>query len=144
MKDCIECGVRKEFDAYWKNAASNDGYCSKCIDCMKAYLAKRKEAKDKLMPPGWKQKTKDMTAYRHEWAKKNPGYATRKKKEWWDRNKDRLAIKDKVRYAVRTGKLIKLPCIVCGSLEVEAHHPDYSKPLDVIWLCKTHHHEVHK
>ena len=25
----------------------------------------------------------------------------------------------------------------------ERHHPDYSKPLDIIWLCKMHHEEEH-
>ena len=31
----------------------------------------------------------------------------------------------------------------CGKIG-EAHHPDYSKPLDVIWLCSEHHAQVHK
>lgn len=26
---------------------------------------------------------------------------------------------------------------------MEAHHPDYAKPLRVIWLCKVHHENVH-
>ncbi len=45
--------------------------------------------------------------------------------------------------AVKSGSLIKLPCLVCGSTRVEAHHPAYSLPLDVVWLCPEHHHQVH-
>ncbi len=30
-------------------------------------------------------------------------------------------------------------CSDCGETKVEAHHEDYSKPLDVEWLCKKHH-----
>lgn len=26
---------------------------------------------------------------------------------------------------------------------VQCHHKDYSKPLDVIWLCLKHHRELH-
>jgi len=36
-------------------------------------------------------------------------------------------------------KLIKQPCQVCQSNESQMHHPDYNKPLDVIWLCREHH-----
>ena len=43
-----------------------------------------------------------------------------------------------VRNAIRKGELKKQPCIVCGA-EAEAHHPDYTKPLDVDWLCRKHH-----
>jgi len=46
--------------------------------------------------------------------------------------------------AIRRGDLVKQPCEVCGSEEVEGHHDDYSKPLAVRWLCKTHHIEHHK
>lgn len=44
-----------------------------------------------------------------------------------------------VRRALDSGKMIRSPCQVCGEPKTEAHHPDYSKPLDVEWLCKSHH-----
>ncbi len=43
----------------------------------------------------------------------------------------------------RGASMQKEPCSVCGE-EAEMHHPDYAKPLEVVWLCKKHHHEVHK
>jgi hypothetical protein len=42
------------------------------------------------------------------------------------------------------GRLIRQPCEVCGEKKVEAHHDDYDKPLDVRWLCKAHHTDVHR
>lgn len=49
------------------------------------------------------------------------------------------------RYAIRKGYLIRQPCEVCSTeIDVQAHHDDYSKPLDVRWLCRKHHREHHK
>lgn len=45
---------------------------------------------------------------------------------------------------IKRGKIIKQPCKICGDLNVQAHHNDYSKPLEVQWLCPTHHIEEHK
>lgn len=45
---------------------------------------------------------------------------------------------------IRLGLLIKQPCEICGAEKVDAHHDDYSKPLDVRWLCRFHHAEHHK
>lgn len=47
--------------------------------------------------------------------------------------------------AISCGWLVKQPCEVCGTDEnVEAHHDDYMRPLDVRWLCKIHHAEHHR
>jgi hypothetical protein len=54
------------------------------------------------------------------------------------------AARDVTRYAIKMGVIVKTPCIVCGCVEVEAHHDDYSKPLEVIFLCKKHHRELHR
>ena len=49
-----------------------------------------------------------------------------------------------VREALRSGKLVKGPCTVCGTTaNIHGHHADYSRPLDVTWLCGRHHREVH-
>lgn len=39
---------------------------------------------------------------------------------------------------LKRGKIIRQPCRDCGA-EAQMHHPDYSKPLEVIWLCREHH-----
>jgi len=42
-------------------------------------------------------------------------------------------------HAIRDGKIEKFPCSVCGNIASEGHHEDYTKPLEVIWLCRKHH-----
>lgn len=44
--------------------------------------------------------------------------------------------------AIRVGRLIRQPCQVCGEANSEAHHENYSKALDVVWLCRPHHMEA--
>lgn len=47
-------------------------------------------------------------------------------------------------HAVKEGRLVRQPCEVCGSArQVQAHHDDYSKPLDVHWFCQGHHKAHH-
>ena len=43
---------------------------------------------------------------------------------------------------IKRGKVQRGPCEVCGG-KAEAHHTDYSKPLDVRWLCRDHHPDEH-
>jgi hypothetical protein len=49
-----------------------------------------------------------------------------------------------VQSAIYHGTLVRRPCEVCGGRrDIEAHHEDYSKPLDVRWLCRSHHKRLH-
>lgn len=43
----------------------------------------------------------------------------------------------------RRGHLTPRPCQICGSSEVEMHHPDYSTPLRVEWMCRECHLDHH-
>lgn len=45
--------------------------------------------------------------------------------------------------AVISGKIVRLPCFVCGEEKTEGHHPNYDAPTEVIWLCDKHHKETH-
>lgn len=44
-----------------------------------------------------------------------------------------------VSLAIRRGDLVRQPCEVCGNPRVDGHHDDYSQPLKVRWLCRSHH-----
>jgi hypothetical protein len=61
-----------------------------------------------------------------------------------------VLLRERARYAARKaiddGVLIKPDrCSACQSGGwIEGHHPDYSKPLDVLWLCRRCHKQFHK
>ncbi len=64
-----------------------------------------------------------------------------KPKEWI---RTQMAATSKVAKAIKSGALVRQPCEVCGAEKVDAHHDDYSKPLDVRWLCRKHHLHHHR
>ena len=65
-------------------------------------------------------------------------------KRYGQNNPDKRAAQTEVSNAIRSGRLKKEACEVCNITgNVEAHHPDYSKPLDVKWLCVRHHNDEH-
>jgi hypothetical protein len=57
--------------------------------------------------------------------------------------KKERAARTAVYRAIQKKLLIPLPCLICGN-NSEAHHANYDRPLDVVWLCTKHHKETHK
>lgn len=83
-------------------------------------------------------------------AEKNPnwlGGVSNDNMRYRRRQTEREPIQDAARRlvqrAVKRGTMTRLPCEVCGETKSEGHHDDYSKPLDVRWLCRKHHTEHH-
>lgn len=67
------------------------------------------------------------------------------RKRYADPEKRRLhQVRSLTRHAIARGDLLRQPCEVCGAEQVEAHHDDYSRPLEVRWLCPVHHREHHQ
>jgi hypothetical protein len=61
-----------------------------------------------------------------------------------ERYPEKVKAREKVSKALKSGKIEKKPCKKCGyDKEVFAHHKDYSKPLDIEWLCRKCHRKEH-
>ena len=60
-------------------------------------------------------------------------------KDWPEAHRCR----SKLRSALLTNKIKKEPCKICGNPNIVGHHEDYSKPYDVIWVCRKHHYQIH-
>ena len=58
-------------------------------------------------------------------------------------NKEKLDAHQEVHKQIKKGVLIRQPCGECGIEKAHAHHFDYSKPLQVEWLCASHHKLAH-
>lgn len=74
----------------------------------------------------------------------------RRSLEYYYRHKDRVRCRQKTKQAIQKGILTKPPfCENYDNSEscsdkIVAHHPDYSKPLKVKWLCEKCHNELHE
>lgn len=71
---------------------------------------------------------------------------SRSRKRWRENENFRRkhSIRTRVNSLLQKGKIKRMPCEVCGAEKTEAHHCDYNKPLEIMWLCAEHHREWHK
>src|SRR6185437_11420837 len=62
------------------------------------------------------------------------------RERWTSYSTERRAATNKVAVSILNGRLVRQPCEVFGfKRHVVAHHDDYAKPLEVRWLCRSHH-----
>ena len=134
---------QKEYQIeYYKLQKNNDEYKERC----KKY---RENNKEKIRDYG---KTEESKKYHREYQRKNN--KTRKYKEkhkkyfsdYYKKPENRIKQLCRLRTSlmVKKGEIIILLCQICGELKVEAHHDNYNKPTNVMWLCVKHHKELHR
>ena len=107
--------------------------------CLK-HCEEKVERHRKDRPSGFRMVCRSCDNERSRRCSRNPAA----KRAWDQRNKDKRYAHHAVERAIRGGDLEKSPCAECGATNVQAHHADYSKPLDVIWLCPPCHGSLHR
>ncbi len=117
MKVCSTCRQTKDESEFFRDKSKKDGLKYQCKACTNKVHMK------------WKANNWDKIC----------GYA----RSYRERYPEKYIAHCIVRYAVSIGFLKKEPCH-CGEIIVDAHHEDYSKPLEVEWLCRLHHAGKHK
>lgn len=109
----------------------------------------RRKNKEQLRLKAKIRRIKNPEPYRQrraQWVLANPEKVQESQRRYYLKRK--LKETQRVRMitgnAIKSGELIRQPCQYCNDLKVEAHHNDYSKPLEVQWLCPKHHKAWHR
>jgi len=146
-KTCFKCHVEKPVTDFYVHPQMGDGRLNKCKECTKIdvrknYIANidyyRAYEDSRMYEP-------HRVAARKRYVSSEAGKRARRRaaENYWTRNPEKRSAHVATRNAIRDGKLVCMPCEKCGAIKVDAHHDDYSKPLEVRWLCRKHHLEHH-
>jgi len=132
-KICFKCKIEKPLSDFYEHSQMGDGHLGKCKDC-----AKQDAALNRINNPRVREYDRER-AKNPERKKANMENLRKRRRE----DPRKMRAYNNVKRTVRSGKILKLKCIVCGNEQVQGHHEDYDKPLDVIWLCQKHHDARH-
>jgi hypothetical protein len=148
MKTCFKCGTPKDIDDFYRHLGMKDGRLGKCKECCKSDNTANRNEKIEYYRE-YDRERNDLphrVEARVEYQKTTEGHqehvdgATR----WIERNPRKRAAHTLLNNAIRAGKIVKMPCEVCGSPRSQGHHENYDEPLVVVWLCAKHHSARHK
>ena len=129
MKTCFKCNQSKPETEFYRHSQMGDGLLGKCKECTKADVKARR--------------LKRLEYYRDYDRKRGKlphrlANAKRVTKNWRTAHPGRNAAHLRAR---RHHRKAPASCQMCGleKKRLERHHPDYSLPLLIVWLCKPCH-----
>ena len=149
-KTCCRCGQVKPATAFGiqKRAARRDTLRSICKPCAVVKTSEWVAANPERRKANWRRHSEEnrdsyRASHRKYYEAHREEYMARLK-AIWEKRPEKKAARKMVWLAVRSGQLTKTDCQRCGNPKVTAHHPDYSKPLEVVWLCYSCHGKEHR
>jgi ribosomal protein S27AE len=135
-KFCKKCGIEKPLTEFYKSPGTKDRLKNECKNCCKKYNEEhyRKNSEFRC------QQTKIYG--QTEIGKKVRAEIDKKQRQ---EHSEKLATRNSTWHAIESGKLSRPNhCSRCGGEgEIQAHHADYTLPLEVQWLCRTCHRLEH-
>ena len=128
VKRCFKCEVELSISNFYKHPMMADGHLGKCKACTRYDVRENRKKRLDYYLEYDRERSRDP----------------KRIKAIGQRDPVRKAAGLALRAAVAAGRVVKRPCEVCGNPKSEAHHDDYSKPLDVMWVCRKHHADIHR
>lgn len=135
QKTCFKCGVPKPLSEFYAHSRMADGHLNKCKDCTKADVQARIELKK--MDPAWMHNERERGRVKAEAARKagtnkQPSHEVRE--AYKARNPEKISARQ---VALATHPIQPECCERCKQphSRLNRHHPDYSKPREIVWLC---------
>jgi len=133
MKTCFKCDRRLPLSEFYRHPMMGDGHLGKCKACARKDVRENRAKKRDYYLEYDRERSRSPERIAGITASKQ-------------RRPERERARRMVHIAVANGTLVKpTRCQECGNGgRIEGHHPDYSKPLDVMWLCRPCHALQHR
>jgi predicted nucleic acid-binding Zn-ribbon protein len=165
-KRCTKCGQTKDVSEFYGNKNAKDGLEWGCKKCKSEQYYKRYKQDPKAIldrnrkyatskagienRSNWIERSKNkLHEYRVRYihTKKGKEAVEKKIKRYNNEYPEKRYAKEVIHDLVRRGKLPRVNTLTCHRCHVNQaehyHHPDYSKPMDVIPLCVQCHIDIH-
>ena len=149
-KICKKCAKLLPLSGYYTHREMGDGHLNFCKTCVKrrVVLHRKRDLESVRAYDRGRDAFPNRVAKRKEYTKTKAGKLTKARSSVKYREKYPEKYKARTMFgnAVRAGKVVRAEtCVWCGlEGKTEGHHEDYSKPLDVAWLCPPCHRSEHK
>jgi len=62
---------------------------------------------------------------------------------WREKHPGGSYAQHRINYLIKKGEIKRGRCCLCGESKAYAHHENYNEPLDILWLCPSHHKKYH-
>lgn len=151
-KICKKCGKEKSINDFYAHKEMSDGHLSFCKECVRKRVIEHRQNNierireyDRNRPNARERRIKEIQAIKKN-AQRYKKYKEQKK-EWAKRNKNKRNAHNKIKRALQKGVILKPDkCQICGktNCNIQGHHYDYTKPLNVLWVCCECHGKLHK
>jgi len=153
-KVCFACNEEKPLTEFYRHQAMSDGHLGKCKECTKAAVRANRAAKldyyqeyDRRRSQENPERIVAQAIHRKITANRTTAEKSREITRRYRAKKQHAYVAtSRLNTAVGLKKITKPEsCEICNSKDrVEGHHHDYSKPLDVWWLCDHCHKHIHR
>ena len=148
LKSCLKCRIEKPSVEFYADYSAPDHKRSRCKACERADQRSRRAAnpeKARAAVRRWQDRNAEKARQRARLRYAANPEKYRDRVCQWDRlNPEKRSARNAVLTAKRNGCLIVGPCEICGDPRAHGHHDDYSRPLNVRWLCARHHRRHHE
>ena len=134
-KQCFKCQTVKPLTDFYKHSMMADGHVNKCKECNKNDVTTNRLKNIDRIREYDRIRSKNAERMKAAYEVSNA---------WRIEDKRRSKCHRAVSKAIQNGDLKRLPCERCGNEKSYAHHENYDKPLDVIFLCQPCHKQRHK
>lgn len=132
-KICSHCYQEKALEQFYRHKGKPFGRHSWCKECCRASDRQRNQQPNRrLQIKAWEQSERGKTL------------RAQSRKSDREKNGQKYRAGRVLNKLIKEGLIKKMPCVKCGETNSNGHHPDYSDPIAVVWLCRKHHAELNR